>query len=350
VTTLPKTVFVGKSMTGICWYRCALPAMALGQDWVGVRGAPPKLEPITGLTRRPFEFEHLAEHDVVVLQQPGSREWLHAIRRLQDAGVKVLFEIDDYVRSVRKIRTHEARSDFSRDHIEGIERNMRVADGLIVSTPFLAQRYRKFNANVWICRNGLDLRRYDVEPAPRSGVTIGWAGGVGHIDAMRPWLPVVADALHSHPDARFVTIGQPFADELAPEFGPDRCFSVPFAALEMYPAAMTQFDLALAPSSGSGLFRGKSDLRWLEASALGLPAIADPDVYSDIEHGVTGLHAATPEQAREALFALLADEALRTRIGAAARDHVREHRSIQAVAPMWQKAIAEVAGAVPAAV
>src|SRR4051794_28762347 len=169
-------------MTGICWYRCALPAMALGQDWVGVRGEPPALTPITGRTRRPFEFEQLADYDVVVLQQPATRDWLHEIRRLQSAGVKVLFEIDDYLQSVRKIRTHEARGEFTREHVAGIELNMRLADGLITSTQFLADRYRKFNANIWVCRNGLDTRRYDVEPAPRQGVTIGWAGGVGHVD------------------------------------------------------------------------------------------------------------------------------------------------------------------------
>jgi glycosyltransferase involved in cell wall biosynthesis len=345
----PRTLFVGKNMSGICWYRCALPAMALGHEWVGVREDPPELQLLTGMTDRPFEYEHLFEYDVVVVQQPATRPWLHTIRKLQDAGVKVLFEIDDYIQSVRKIRTHEARDAFSRDVIDGAELNMRVADGVICSTPFLAQRFRKFNPNVWVCRNGLDLKRYELELPARRGVTIGWSGGMGHQDAMRPWLPVVADVLRARPDTHFVTVGQPFADELAGEFGSERCFSVPFAPMEMYPAAMTQFDLALAPSSGSALYRGKSDLRWLEASALGIPLVADPEVYSDIEPGVTGMPAATPDEARDALFALVDDEALRRGIGAAARAHVREHRSIQAVAPAWARAIAEVTDAAAAA-
>ena len=33
---LPRTIFVGRGVTSICWYRCALPAMALGMEWVGV--------------------------------------------------------------------------------------------------------------------------------------------------------------------------------------------------------------------------------------------------------------------------------------------------------------------------
>ena len=54
---------------------------------------------------------------------------------------------------------------------------------------------------------------------------------------------------------------------------------------------MTLFDIAIAPSSESNLFKGKSDLRWLEASALGVPLVAHPDVYPEIEDGVTGVHA-----------------------------------------------------------
>jgi hypothetical protein len=57
---------------------------------------------------------------------------------------------------------------------------------------------------------------------------------------------------------------------------------------------MTIFDVAIAPSAENNLFRGKSDLRWLEASALSVPLVAHPDVYPEIEDGVTGVHARTP--------------------------------------------------------
>jgi hypothetical protein len=40
---------------------------------------------------------------------------------------------------------------------------------------------------------------------------------------------------------------------------------------------------------------------------------------------------------------LVDDADLRMRIGATARAYVREHRSIQAVAPAWARAISEIA-------
>jgi len=341
--TLPRTLFVGKATAAIAWYRCALPAMALGAEWVGLAGAPPHAKVATGMTRRPFTFDHVYDYDVVVLQQPEGA-WTPVIRRLQAQGTVVLFETDDYVRSVRKMRGHEAQRYWTKDRIEGIERTMRLCDGVICSTDYLARRYRAFNARTFVCRNGIDLRRYSYERAPsRDDVTIGWAGGIGHKGALEPWLPGVAAVMRARPATRFVTVGQPFAPRLAPEFGAARAFGVPFSHLEMYPASMTAFDIALAPSGRTNLFRGKSDLRWLEASALGTPLVADPEVYPEIEHGVTGFHATTVDELREIVLALVDDAGLRARVGAAAQAYVAEHRRIQVAAEQWATVLREVA-------
>jgi glycosyltransferase involved in cell wall biosynthesis len=346
---LPRTIFVGRGVTSICWYRCALPAMALGMEWVGLRNDPPETEIVTGMTERPFALEHLFDYEAVVLQQPASPAWHRLIRRLQAAGIAVLFEIDDYIHAVRKMATHEARAHFGKEMLRHAEASMRMADGVICSTDYLARRYGRFNPRTFVCRNGLDLRRYDLERPARDGVVIGWAGGTGHIAAMQPWLAGVRDVMAARPETRFVTIGQNFAGDFAEEFGDERCLSVPFTQLETYPAAMTMFDVALAPSAQNNLFRGKSDLRWLEASALGIPLVADPGVYPEIEHGVTGFHAATPEEMRAHLQALVDDEALRVRVGEAARAHVRSRRSIQVMSRQWADVLADVAGARAAA-
>jgi glycosyltransferase involved in cell wall biosynthesis len=340
----PRTLFVGRGTTGVCWYRCTLPAMALGQDWVGAAGEPPALQFPTGLTAGSISFDDFASYDVLVLQQPAGVAWLEAIRDLQAQGVKVLFEIDDYVQSVRKTRSHELRNAFSKDYVRALELNMRVCDGVTVTTPYLAHRYRSLNPRVWICPNGIDLNRYDYARPAREGVTIGWAGGAGHVASMRRWLPAVADVLRARPEARFVTVGHPFALELRAEFGPERCVAIPFAELETYPASMTLFDVAIAPSGQNALFRGKSDLRWLEASALGIPLVADPEVYPEIEDGVTGIHAVEAEDAGEALLRLVDDASLRQRIGAAARAHIEAHRRIEVVAERWAAVLREVAG------
>jgi glycosyltransferase involved in cell wall biosynthesis len=340
---IARTLFVGRGNGAVAWYRCALPAMALGCDWVGVRGEPPHLRFPTGVTAEPASWERFFDYDVVVLQQPQGKDWLKAIRELQASGVTVLYEIDDWLRGVRKLERHAFKEHFDREAIEAFELCMRVADGVICSTPWLAEHYRSVNPRTWVCRNGIDLRRYALTRPHRSTIAIGWAGGTGHEDSMAPWLQEVAGVLRDVPGTRFISIGQPFARALEPEFGEKRCMSVPFAPFDTYPAAMTLFDVALAPAGRGNFFRGKSDLRWLEASALRIPLIADPEVYPAIEHGVTGFHADSPQAMAALLRELVADPELRRRVGAAAHEWVSEHRTAQATAQDWAAVLTEVA-------
>jgi glycosyltransferase involved in cell wall biosynthesis len=339
--SLPRTLFVGRGNGGVCWYRCTLPATVLGADWVGVTERPPNLRFVAGVTGGAISIDAFAGYDVVVLQQPIGEEWMKVIRSLQAAGVTVLFEVDDYMQAVRKIESHELKDIFTKEWVRSAELNMRVADGVICSTEWLARRYRAFNQNVWVCPNGIDLARYAYSRPERDTVTIGWAGGVGHVASVRPWLRAVAGVLRARPETRFVTVGAPFADELAGEFGAERCRSLPFTSLEVYPASMSVFDVALAPSGNNNLFRGKSDLRWLEASALGIPVIGDPDVYPEIEDGVTGLAAATEAEAEAAMLALVDDAARRRALGEAARAYVAEHRRIEVAAQRWAEVLHE---------
>jgi glycosyltransferase involved in cell wall biosynthesis len=337
-----RSLFLGIGKSAPTWYRAALPAMHVGAEWAGVRGEPPKLAFVTGLSTRALDTEELFGYEAVVLQQPRGAAWLKLIRRLQDAGVTVLYEIDDDVHAVGKHAGHVYRAHYSKAALRDMELNMRACDGLIVSTDFLAQRYRALNGNVWVCRNGLDLGRYAVTP-PRDGdhVTIGWAGGTGHREAMLPWVEAVARVLEQRPQARFMTVGEPFASLLAPKFGEQRATSIPFIELDSYPSAMANFDIALAPATNTNFYRAKSDLRWLEASALGAPAIADPLVYDEIDDGVTGFHATDAATAERLMLRLIDDADERRRVGEAARAHLLEHRTMAAMAPQWAHALAE---------
>jgi glycosyltransferase involved in cell wall biosynthesis len=336
-----RALFVGIGKSAPCWYRAALPAMHVGAEWCGVRGEPPELRFVTGLTTRALDVEEMFSYDAVVLQQPRGAAWLKLIRRLQDAGVRVLIDIDDDVHAVGKHAGHVYRAHYSKAALRELELNMRACDGLIVSTDFLAGRYRSLNPNVWVCRNGLDLGRYAVTRPPANGhVTIGWAGGTGHREAMAPWLNAVARVMRDRPDVHFMSVGEAFATALVPHFGEERAIAVPFSELDTYPAAMASFDLALAPAGRTNFHRAKSDLRWLEASALGLPTIADPIVYPEIEDGVNGFHAEDSATVERLILRLVDDAEERARVGDAAREHLLAHRTISSMAPQWAQALA----------
>jgi glycosyltransferase involved in cell wall biosynthesis len=345
MTDLPRTLFVGISNGAVNWYRCALPAYALGCDWIGVRGEPPNPALATGLVGPEFTWADTLSYDVIIVQQVAGPVWLQQIRAWQAAGITVLYEIDDWLHGVRNVQQHAHAARLDRATVQTYELCMRAADGVICSTDWLAQRYRSVNPRTWTCRNGIDLVRYDFTRPARDHVGIGWAGGTGHTESAKPWVVEVGRVMHELPQTRFTSIGQPFALWLEPHF-PDRTLAVPFTALEVYPAAMTHFDISLAPAGKGDYFKGKSDVRWLEAAALSLPCIADPVVYPEIEHGVTGFHASTPAEMGAILRELVADADLRDRVGRQAHEYVAEHRTAQVAAQSWADVLREVAAGV----
>lgn len=339
-----KVLFVGQGRSAICYYRCTLPAMFMGADWCGIAGEPPHIGFLTGLVDGQTKFPAMDSYDVVVLQSPRGKGWLKIIRDLQERGVKVIFEIDDYVHAIRKMKDHDFAEGFQRDGLKALELNMRVCDAMICSTDYIARRYREFNPHTYVCRNCLDLGRYALTRPERPTVNIGWAGATGHKEAVRPWLVEVGKTMAEREATAFVSVGYPYADYLKPHFGP-RAISIPWTLVDIYPSAMTMFDIALAPAGKGNFFKGKSDLRWLEAGALGVPIIADPVVYPAIEHGVDGFHAETPERCHELLLELIDNPTLRLEVGAAAKEYVLDERDMRVGVKAWEGVLEEVLAA-----
>lgn len=336
-----KVLFIGLGKSAVGWYRCYLPAMHMGADWVGVAGRPPKMVLQTGLAKGQTAMPDFDEYEVVVIQQPRGTDWLRVIRRMQQNGIKVIYEVDDYLHAIRKMPDHDFSQHFNREALRELELCMRVCDAMIVSTEFLARRYAKFNRNIYVCENGLDLARYALTRPPRPSVNIGWAGATGHERAVRPWLEAVGRVLGQRDRAFLVTIGQQYAEFLRPRF-PSRVFSIPFTMIDTYPSAMTMLDIALAPAGPGDFYKGKSDLRWVEAGALGIPTIADPVTYPKIEDRVNGFHAETPEEVEALLLELVDDDDLRTRVGRNAYEYVQAERDMRVAVRQWERVLVEV--------
>lgn len=346
VLNVNEILFVGLNTSAVGWYRCYLPAINLGSDWVGVVGEPPKLHVTTGLVGGDTVLPRFDDYKVVVIQQPKGRKWLDQINSLRSRGVKVLYEVDDYLHGVRKQAHHDYAKHFGKKDLRELELCMRVCDGIVCSTEYIGRRYAKFNRNVYVCENGLDIARYHLTRPERSTVNIGWAGATGHMQALMQWLNTVLDVMKERPDTCFVAIGQPgLAQPFQQVLGDEsRAIGIPFTMMESYPAAMTMIDIALAPAGKSGWYQGKSDLRWLEAGALGIPIIADPGVYPKIEHGVNGFHADSAAEMGAILGDLIDDADKRQAVGQAAKRYVYNERSISDLCLQWYEVASAVVG------
>jgi O-antigen biosynthesis protein len=340
---MPRTLFVGIGATAVCYYRIALPALFLGCDWFGATGEPPRLGFRTGLVNNATMLPDWSDYDVIVVQQPRGEAWLRAIEGWQKRGIRVIYEVDDHLHGIRHLKDHDYRQHFGLKDLRRLELTMGACDAVICSTEYIADRYREFNRNTYVCENGLDLGRYQLTRPPRPGVNVGWAGGTGHSRAALQWLRALGDVMDTREDICAVTIGVDLGGELRERFGPRRVLAVPWTLVDIYPAAMTLLDIALAPAGRGSFFRGKSDLRWLEAGALGIPTIANPAVYRKIENGVTGFTARTPQQAGDRISQLVDDEKLRLQVGENARRYVIQERSMKTMAEQWRQVISEVA-------
>ncbi len=340
-------VGAGTGASPVFYYRMLLPASILNQSYESFIGDWPKVHWCTGLmqdreggppTSKIATFEN---YKLVVLQQPRGQGWLELIKGLKNRGIKVIVEVDDYLHGISEKKDHDYRKAFTAKFLSGYERCFRAADAMIVSTDYIAERYARFNRHIHVCYNGLDTGRYRLTKPPRETINIGWAGATGHKEAIVPWLQGIANVMGKHENTCFVTIGQNFADAFKEGFG-NRALSIPFSSIEQYPGAMTMFDIALAPSGKGSWYRGKSDLRFLEAGALGTPIIADPLVYPNIDHGINGFHARSPIGMESILDRLVSDGELRASVGAAAQHYVLGERSINVMAAQWTRAFEEV--------
>lgn len=337
-------LFVSRGNTVVAWYRMGMPSLHLGCDWIGVVGHPPDLALAGSLKRGgTLEIPDFADYKIVILQQVAGREWFREIVRLKEKGVRVYYEVDDYLHAVRKVKGHAGARGFSKKQLEKFEMCMRACTGMIVSTPWLAQRYLKFNRNMFLCRNSIERGRYEKLTLPkRDTVNIGWAGGEGHQESSLQWVPAVRDVAATYEEVRFVSIGLPVASQLGIE---GRALAVPFVAIEQFPAALCNFDISIAPAMESNFFAAKSDLRFLECGALGIPCVAHPFVYGEsIDDTVTGLLAESLEDVVEDLEHLVADAKLRKMIGDAAREYVLNERSIEKGIEQWERVFMSTEG------
>src|SRR4051794_998493 len=142
-------LFLGMGRTHVAWYRCFLPALALRSDWSGYVTTPPDIITATGFVRGDLNEPDYNDYRIIVVQQPRGIKWMEWMSVLQKQGTKIVYEIDDDLAAVARMKAHTNR-DKIRLHLNAYEQAMRFADGIIVSTPALAERVARFNNNVWV--------------------------------------------------------------------------------------------------------------------------------------------------------------------------------------------------------
>ncbi len=276
--------------------------------------------------------EGLSSCDGVLVQRafagPDS-QWI--VDRLQHVAKPIIFETDDLLDLVPASHPDYAQI---AARIEPSLQVLRHAQLVIVSTERLRQHYLKHNPNVVVFRNFLSEQRWgnigQQEPEAHF-VTIGFAGTSSH----SPDLAMIEGALmrvaHRYGDrVRFVFWG---ATTENLRMLPNVLEIKTAVGYTTYPRRLAglNFDIGLVPLRDIPFNAGKSDLKWLEYSALGIPSVIS-DVQAFTEPKARGLALVIPNDEDAwylTLCRLIEDASLRRALGAAARDYVWAHRNLE---------------------
>lgn len=257
---------------------------------------------------------------VIVLQRPllpDEPAWRSAWADLEAKGWVVVTELDDHPDLVGEVLGPSVG--------EGLHRALRMVHAVQTSTEPLAEALRAFNPEVAVFRNAA-FSTVEAARAPDShGRMRVFYGALNRERFSAQVGAALAPYAAAHPEIEFVVVrDRAFFDALGDA---TKTFHTakPYAD---YLELMRGCDVALMPLEGAPGERFKSDLKFIEASSLGLASIASPVVYGGtIRDRDTGLIAAAVQQWPKALAELHRDPGLRFNLAQAALRDVRDHRT-----------------------
>jgi glycosyltransferase involved in cell wall biosynthesis len=275
---------------------------------------------------------------------------------IRKADAKLVYALDD---SFFDIPT-EHNVQFPTEKIKASEFLLCQADCIWVTTQALKERFSEYNQNIIVLPHALDERLLVPRPPERvrspwrkKRKIIGYMGTFTHDQDLMMVMPALKAVWQNHADeVEFQFIGC-----VANEATKQELAGLPVRYIytepgeEEYPLFMLWFtgqidwDIAIAPLRDITFNRSKSEIKWLDYSAIGVPGIYSdiPAYHSSIRHLETGLLVENRGEAWiQALEGLLNDDSTRLRIAQNAYNELYSHRILARCNQRWFEAIEQV--------
>ena len=283
----------------------------------------------TSLSERKIELPRLPvdQPKVLVLQRAGMEDlevWRQGAAQIREKGWVLITELDDHPELVAAVHNTSVGDD--------AWRSVRLAQAVQTSTEAMAAAIRPHNPEVTVFPNcafalGPEPRR----PSPDGRMRV-FFGALNRERFSRRIGAALAGFAARHREVEFTVVhDRAFFDAL----GDGSKIFHPAQGYEGYLGLMGGCDVLLTPIEGGPGEAYKSDVKWVEASSLGLATVASPLVYAgSICDGETGVLAADVADWSRSLESLHRAPELRLRVATAARDHVARHRMFATQVPM----------------
>ena len=283
-----------------------------------------------------FEIANWA--DIILTGRIDRPEWLAKWGGIREFfNMPVVMDTDDNVRHVRP-----SNPGYQGYH-PGSEAEMwskiafsKVFNAITVSTKELQEFHSKEHSRIHILPNSLDLSAYKKLRKKNDGkIRIMFNGSSSHSESINIIKKPVTDIMKKYPQVIFQT---PKAFKfLFERMNLDKEIMDRIEFMEWIPLkkwstelAKRRVDIGLAPLTDNLFNRAKSNLRWLEFSALKVPVICSPvKAYENVEHMKTGLLAYEAENWYNYIETLINDEQLRKKLSENAYKEVSEQFNIE---------------------
>lgn len=336
-----------QATAGVNYYRAEMPAKHLP-------GKTLMLNPSLDLTEpSPDVFSFPRQEGVAIWLFPGNTTRAILMAHMKNLGIPLIVEVDDnYTRqpSIPQLSSWLTTRDKTGEDRHSYEIHKRIVpwvDGIICSTPRLAEIYADFNDNIHVCRNSVDPDDWQPATHQEDGVLrIGWAGSWSHAYDVHD-IEDAFDWAGRQKDVEVVTIGyQP--PRMINQKNTDPSFNYRHIgwmdSVEDYRRAVGAIDVMLCPVRANPWADCKSDVKALEA-AMGNAAVvvSKTEPYRPWWDGeAPGYVAERPKDYVKIIKHLIKNRDEVRESARLARFYALEHRNIHDTVDQWKRAIASV--------
>jgi len=282
------------------------------------------------------------------------------VEKVRKEGAHLVYSIDDNLLDLKF--NVIMQNELTDEKLMVIRFLAREADAIIVSNHYLQQRLSSLNSNIFVVPNALDERLlenrifhqgYETIDS-NSKKVIGYMGTHSHDDDLMMILQALRATLRKYLNRLELQLIGGIADtSILKTLDGLSIKLIDIGNNDKYPDFMRwmsknlKWDLAIAPLEDNSFTRCKSDIKFLDYSALGVPGIYShvAPYENTIRHLETGYLAKNNSQAwLEAFDCLLNDEALRKNLAKNAQEYVLKNRTLKQCAKNWQDAILSITG------
>ncbi|MBN1881089.1 MAG: glycosyltransferase [Deltaproteobacteria bacterium] len=312
------------------------------------------------------------ESDIVTVQRRHSDKDMNILLKLREKGKKIVVDMDDDLFHLPP--SNPASRIYTKENLDRVTRLLRFADLVTVSTDTLAGEVRKYNDRVEVVPNAVPVEPLSwcrCRTQASGNIRIGWMGSITHDEDLRAVCQAMMAVAREREDVEIAFMGgfpgaviaDLMADGLVTRNEETGKLDVPAETIarerriflirgvpvyQFYDNLVSAgFHIGLAPLADNAFNRSKSNIKYLEYTAIaGVPTIAS-DVLpygSTIEDGVDGVLVRKMRVAdwKRAILRLVDDEKLRISLWQNAYRKVATEYNISLTVRRWKEVYAEL--------